>query len=62
MGELLVKEGLIRPDDIHLFVAGGEAGRFSAFLPILAFDVNLLPSRACRFGAQAQLGQNFLKI
>ena len=21
------------PDDIHLFVAGGEAGRFSAFLP-----------------------------
>lgn len=22
-----------RPDDIHLFVAGGEAGRFSAFLP-----------------------------
>ncbi len=22
-----------RPDDIHLFVAGGEAGRFSAFIP-----------------------------
>lgn len=22
-----------RPDDIHLFVAGGDAGRFSAFLP-----------------------------
>ena len=22
-----------RPDDIHLFVAGGQAGRFSAFLP-----------------------------
>ena len=23
----------VSPDDIHLFVAGGEAGRFSAFLP-----------------------------
>lgn len=22
-----------RPDDVHLFVAGGEAGRFSAFIP-----------------------------
>jgi hypothetical protein len=21
------------PDNIHLFVAGGEAGRFSAFIP-----------------------------